>query len=366
MTQHQSILPRGKTPPRRDILLTTAALLVLVVVLANAERWFGSYVVRILNTCCIYAIATLAMNLVNGCTGVFTLGNPGFMCVGAYTCALLYLQPAVKETPYYVEPIVPWLRDIHTSYFIALLCGGVMAALAAVVIGVPVLRLKGDYLSIATLGFSEIARIVMLNAQSVTNGAIGLTQIPNVVNVWVSFGALAVVFIFLRLLMSSSYGRAFLAIREDETAAEAMGIHLFKHKMFSFVLSAFIAGISGGLLASLIGAIDANQFKYTFVYQFLLMMVLGGQGSMSGSVIGAFIVTGALEWLRFMDEPIHLGFIHYPGFAGMRMVLFSILLIVIVLFWGKGIMGDKEFSWERLIAGWRRLVRRGRGKEETT
>ena len=215
--------------------------------------------------------------------------------------------------------------------------------------GVPVLRLKGDYLSIATLGFSEIARIVMLNAQSVTNGAIGLTQIPNVVTVWVAFGALAVVFVFLRLMMKSSYGRALLAIREDEVAAEAMGIDLFRHKMYSFVLSAFIAGISGGLLASLIGAIDANQFKYTFVYQFLLMMVLGGQGSMSGSVIGAFIVTSALEWLRFMDEPINFGFFQYPGISGMRMVLFAILLVVIVLFWGKGIMGDKEFTWDRLF-----------------
>ena len=128
-----------------------------------------------------------------------------------------------------------------------------------------------------------------------------------------------------------------------------MGIDLFRHKMYSFVLSAFIAGISGGLLASLIGAIDANQFKYTFVYQFLLMMVLGGQGSMSGSVIGAFIVTSALEWLRFMDEPINFGFFQYPGISGMRMVLFAILLVVIVLFWGKGIMGDKEFTWDRLF-----------------
>lgn len=339
----------GKKTNLRHTLLTLAALCVLVVILANAQKWFGSYVVRILNTCCIYAMATLAMNLVNGCTGVFTLGNPGFMCVGAYTCAILYLTPEVKQTLYYVEPMVPWLQALHTNYFIALMAGGVMAALAAVVIGVPVLRLKGDYLSIATLGFSEIARIVMLNAQSVTNGAIGLTQIPNVVTVWVAFGALAVVFVFLRLMMKSSYGRALLAIREDEVAAEAMGIDLFRHKMYSFVLSAFIAGISGGLLASLIGAIDANQFKYTFVYQFLLMMVLGGQGSMSGSVIGAFIVTSALEWLRFMDEPINFGFFQYPGISGMRMVLFAILLVVIVLFWGKGIMGDKEFTWDHLF-----------------
>lgn len=360
MTEKKFVGP--KKMRTRDTILTIIALAVLVIILANAQKWFGAYVVRILNTCCIYAMVTLSMNLVNGCTGLFTLGNPGFMCLGAYTCAILYLSPTVKQTLYYVEPMVPWLQNLHTNYFVALITGGLMAALAAVVIGFPVLRLKGDYLSIATLGFSEIARIVMLNAQSVTNGAIGLTQIPNVVNIWVSFGALAVVFIFLRCLMKSTYGRALLAIREDETAAEAMGINLFKHKMYSFVLSAFIAGIAGGLLASLIGAIDANQFKYTFVYQFLLMMVLGGQGSMSGSVIGAFIVTSALEWLRFMDEPMNFGFFLYPGVPGMRMVLFAVLLIVLVLFWGRGIMGTKEFSWEWLCSRLKKLS--GRGKKE--
>lgn len=356
----------GKTSfhEKRDYLLTIAALVVLCIILANAQRWFGSYVVRVLCTCCIYAMATLAMNLVNGCTGVFTLGNPGFMCVGAYTCALLFLDPSIKETLYYVEPIVPWIRDLHAPFFLALLAGGIVAALAAVVIGIPVLRLRGDYLSIATLGFSEIVRIVMLNAQSVTNGAIGLTQIPNVVSIWVAFGALAIVFLFLILLMRSSYGRALLAIREDEIVAEAMGINLFKHKMYSFVLSAFIAGIAGGLLASLIGAIDSNQFKYTFVYQFLLMMVLGGQGSMSGSVIGAFIIASALEFLRFIDEPINFGFFQYPGIAGMRMVFFAVLLILVVRFWGRGIMGDKEFTWKRLFAG---ISKNGksRGRKET-
>lgn len=354
-------MTKSNSKKKQDTVLTLILLAVLLVILANAEKWFGAYVVRILNTCCIYAMVTLSMNLVNGCTGIFTLGNPGFMCVGAYTCAIMFLSPEVKQTLYYVEPMVPWLQNLHTSYFAALITGGILAALAAVVIGFPVLRLRGDYLSIATLGFSEIARIVMLNAQSVTNGAIGLTQIPNVVNIWICFGVLAAVFIFLRLLMKSTYGRALIAIREDETAAEAMGINLLKHKMYSFVLSAFIAGIAGGLLASLIGAIDANQFKYSFVYQFLLMMVLGGQGSMSGSVIGSFIITGALEWLRFMDEPMQIGPFSYPGIAGMRMVLFSVLLIVLVLFWRKGILGDKELTWERIRKGVRGL---GKGKKK--
>ena len=158
--------------------------------------------------------------------------------------------------------------------------------------------------------------------------------------------------------MRSTYGRAFLSIREDQTAAEAMGINLTKHKMISFVISAFLAGISGALLASITGAIDPTTFKYTFVYQFLLMMVLGGQGSISGSIVGAMLITAALEWLRFMDEPINFGFFQYPGYPGMRMVLFAIILIVIVLFWSRGIFGDKEFSWDRLIDGFGKIRRK--------
>ncbi|MCR5067908.1 MAG: branched-chain amino acid ABC transporter permease [Erysipelotrichaceae bacterium] len=333
----------------RNTVLTIFLLGIMLLVVGNLKPWFGSYWVRVFNICCIYSMVTMSMNLVNGCTGIFTMGSPGFMCIGAYTTAILTMTPEIKDAVYYLSPIAPWLREVQTSFPVALLLGGVFAAIAAFIIGFPVLRLSGDYLSIATMAFSEIARVIMLNAQSITNGPIGITKIKNHVTVWVAFMSLAAVYVLLRMLMRSTYGRALKAVRDDPVAAEAIGIPLFKTKMTSFIISGFIAGIAGGLLASLVGTIDANQFVYSYVNQFLLMMILGGNGSMTGSILGSFVITIALEVFRFMDEPIDFGFWKYPGIGGMRMVLFSISLMLIVLFWEHGIMGSNEFSWNRII-----------------
>ena len=168
-------------------------------------------------------------------------------------------------------------------------------------------------------------------------------------NLYVLCGILALVVIFILSMMKTSYGRALLAIREDEVAAQAMGINLFKHKMLAFIISGFLAGIGGGLLASLVGAIDPNQFKFTVAYDILLMVVLGGQGSVSGCIAGAFIVRIALEKLRFLDEPINFGIFEYPGIGGMRMVVFSILLMLVIIKWRKGIFGNEEFSWDKVF-----------------
>lgn len=348
-------------PAIRNRVLTVIALLATVIFLANVETWFNTYVGRILKTGAIYAISVLSLNLINGCTGLLSLGNAGFMAIGAYTASILSMSPSAKEAVFFVVPIEPVLLNIQIPFYAAAMCGGLLAAFAAFLIGFPVLRLKGDYLSMATLGFSEIIRVLIINAPSITNGSLGINRIPNFASMWVVFGTLAVVAVFLLLLMDSSYGRAFKAIREDQIAAEAMGIYLFRHKMYSFVISGFLAGISGALLASITGAIEPTTFRYTFVYQFLLMMVLGGQGSISGSIIGAMLVAAALEWLRFMDEPINFGFFRYPGYPGMRMVLFAVILIGIVLFWSRGIFGDKELSWrwvsERLANARARLSR---------
>lgn len=342
----------------RNLILTIAALIVLVLILSIAEDAFGSYVTRIMKVSAIYAICALSMNMVNGFTGMFSLGQPGFMAIGAYVTALLLLRPETKDTIFYLEPMVSFLRNLNIPspaaapwlpLLIGLLVGGIIAAIAAFLIGFPVLRLKGDYLAIASLGFSEIIRILIINMQPVTNGAIGISQIPTLVSLWWAFGVLAVIAVFMLVLMKTSYGRALKAIREDEVAAEAMGIGLFKHKMIAFVISGFVAGVGGGLLASVVGAVSPEQFKFTFAYTLLLMVVLGGQGSVSGSIIGAFAVTIAQEALRFIDEPINFGFFQYSGISGMRMVVFSLLLMIIILFWSRGIFGNKEFGWDRLF-----------------
>lgn len=334
---------------KRDYYLTVISLILLVIFLYFADRYMDAYIVRILNLCAIYTVLGLSMNLINGFTGLFSLGHAGFMAIGAYTTAILTLSVNAKAQNFFLEPIAAPLANVVLPFFPSLLLAGILAALTGFLIGAPALRLKGDYLAIATLGFAEIIRVIFTNTQNITNGALGLKGIPAYTNLWWSYGIAAFTVLFMVLLINSSYGRAFKAIREDEIAAESMGINLFKHKVMSFTIGAFFAGIGGGLLGNLLGTIDPAMFKFTLTFNILLIIVLGGMGSISGTVISAFVVTISQEALRFLDQPMDLGFIVIPGVAGMRMVVFSILLMLVVLFYRHGLMGTNEFSWDRLI-----------------
>ncbi|MCL1802049.1 MAG: branched-chain amino acid ABC transporter permease [Eubacteriaceae bacterium] len=331
-------------------ILTAVALAGFAVFLWLAYKGIalGPYEARIVRLSGIYAIAALSMNLINGFTGQFSLGQAGFMALGAYTTSLLVIPPEAKESLYWVEPINPFVRNLQAPFLVALIAGGLMASFFAFFIGFPVLRLKGDYLAIATLGFSEIIRIFITNLIPITNGPVGLKNIPSTANIlWTSLSCAAIVVLLLRL-MKTSYGRTFKAIRDDEVAAEAMGISLFKHKLMSFLLSAFIAGISGGLLASVVGAITPAYFRFTLAYEILLIVVLGGQGSITGSVVGAIILSVSKEWLRFLDSGFNLLFFRVPEIAGLRMLVFSLLLMAIILFYRRGLFGSREFSWNSI------------------
>ena len=260
---------------RRNIALTCIALIIIVAFLYLADNGFvlDDYGVRILRQCMVYSICALSLNLIQGYTGQFSLGSAGFMAIGAYATGILSLPLETRDTVYYLEPMASWLAGIHLPFLAALIVGALLAGLFAFLIGFPVLRLKGDYLSIATLGFSEIIRIVLNNAQSVTNGATGLKGIPSTANLWWCFIILALIVLFMTRLFRSSYGRAFMAIRDDEVAAEAMGVSLFKHKMMAFVASAMIAGIGGGLLASVLSSITPVLFRHLMSYDILLIIV---------------------------------------------------------------------------------------------
>ena len=334
---------------KQNLILNLAAILVLILFLVFANNQLGSYNIRILNLCAIYAILGMSMNLINGFTGLFSLGHAGFMAIGAYTTALLTMPPAVKEQNFFLEPIVTPLAHLNAPFPVALLIGGFFAALVAFLIGAPALRLRGDYLAIATLGFSEIIRIIFTNTQSITNGALGLKSIPGTTNLWWSYGTALVTLYIMFAIINSSYGKAFKAIREDEIAAESMGISLFKHKVLAFVIGAFFAGVGGGLLASLQGAINPLMFRFILTFNVVLIVVLGGMGSMTGSVISAFVVTSGLETLRVLDESIRIGPINIPGIPGLRMVVFSTLLMIVVIFFQNGLMGTSELSWQRMI-----------------
>lgn len=350
---------------KRNVILSCVSIILIIIFLAVANKTFDAYKLRILNLCAIYTILGISMNLINGFTGLFSLGHAGFMAVGAYVTALLTMSASAKAVNFFMKPIWKPLSNIHVGFLWALIIAGLMTALIGFLIGAPALRLKGDYLAIATLGFAEIIRVIFTNTQSLTNGALGLKNIPAKTNLWWSFGIAAVCLICIVSLINSSYGRALKAIREDEIAAESMGISLYKHKMIAFVIGAFFAGVGGGLMANLIGTIDPLMFRFTLTFNILLIIVLGGMGSITGTVISAFIITISQEALRFLDENINLGFTVIKGKAGMRMVVFSALLMAVILFYSRGIMGTNEFSWDKLIAFFKRKnSRRGGGEHD--
>jgi branched-chain amino acid transport system permease protein len=325
---------------KKKINSSLIALVVTIVVLFILNKILDEYKLRILNLCGIYITLGLSMNLINGFTGLFSLGHAGFMAIGAYTVAILTMPPAMKEMNFFMKPILPFLANVEWSFLPALLMAGVVSGFIGFLIGAPVLRLTDDYLAIATLGFAEIIRVIFTNIQSVTNGALGLTGIPRNTNVFWSWGIALLTILFMEFLMKGSYGKAFKAIREDEIAARSMGVNLFKHKVMSFTFGSFLAGIGGGLLAALLGTIDPNMFRIVLTFNILLIVVLGGLGSIKGSIISAIVVTVMMEALRFLDESINIGSLHIEGIPGMRMVIFSIILMVVVVVRKEGLLKE--------------------------
>jgi len=337
----------------KNLVFSIIAMAVIVAILfyLNANKAQHNYAISIIEKSLIYAVVAVSMNLLTGFTGLFSLGQAGFMAIGAYTVAIFTIPVDARPSVYYISGINEAIANIHLPFIAALILGGIFAAIVAALIGIPVLRLKSDYLAIATLGFAEIIRAIISCPQmdTITNGSYGLKNIPGFSSVFTPFIISVICIGIMLLIINSSYGRAFKAIRENEIAAEAMGINLFKHKELSFIVSSFFTGIGGGLLAVFMRSIEAKTFQVNMTYTILLMVVIGGIGSVTGSIIGAFLVNCGQEWLRFFDEPLTIAGIQIPLFrTGFRMVIFSILLMVVVLFYRRGIMGANEFSWNGL------------------
>lgn len=330
----------------------------------------------------IYALVAVSMNLLNGFTGLFSLGQAGFMLIGAYTYAVLSIPAGSRASVYqyfdgglikfsipeiFSNALGGFLGEFgytlgeYIGMFIPMILAGLLAAGVAFLIGIPVLRLKSDYLAIATLGFAEILRAFFQwnTLGPITNGS-------NILRSFSTYdSALFPVIIsglcigFIVLLINSSYGRALKAIRDDEIAAEAMGVNLFKHKQWSFVISSFFAGIGGALLAMFQSSIASTPFTSNMTYELLLIVVIGGIGSVTGSVLGAFLFVACSEWwLRFLDAGQFLGF--EVGFMrpGFRKVVFAVIIMLIVLFYRQGIMGTREFSWESFMGFFKNLPAR--------
>ena len=347
---------------KKQTIFTAAVLAVLLAACIVVDMTLPSYhiAITVIKKATVYALVAVSMNLLNGFTGLFSLGQAGSMLLGAYAYGVLTI-PVDKRPGVYQyfdggaikfslpEIFAGFLGDTVGStvgMLLALLVGGLLAALMAYLIGLPVLRLKSDYLAIATLGFAEILRaFFQWNALGpITNGSNLLKSYPTFSHAtpYVLLAGLMIAMIVL--LINSTYGRAFKAIRDDEVAAEAMGINLAKHKRMAFIISSFFAGIGGGMMAMYMGTIAAMPFKSTLTYEILLIVVIGGIGSITGSILASFLYIFSSEWLlRGLDSGAFLG-INAPGIFknGFRMVVLSVIIMCIVLFFRKGIMGDKE------------------------
>ena len=351
------------------VLAFLALIFVLDQVIKPTDR-LGMLLI-VLQKGAVYALAAVSMNLLNGYTGLFSLGHAGFMLLGAYTYAIFTIPDKSRDAVYQyydaaVRFSIPEQLSRHMGGFgtalgilIALILAGAVAALLAWLIGLPVLRLKSDYLAIATLGFAEIIRALFQWSKlgPITNGSNLLKNFARaskfkleIAGAKLSLSTFVPVLIatvsitLIVLIVNSTYGRAFKAIRDDEIAAEAMGINLAKHKMIAFVTSSFFAGVSGATLAMVLSIAQANNFKSAMTYEILLMVVLGGIGSITGSVIGSFLFVAASEWwLRGLDSGKFLG-IEAPNIFrnGFRLVVFSVIIMIVVLFFRQGIMGEKE------------------------
>jgi branched-chain amino acid transport system permease protein len=263
----------------------------------------------------INIILAVSLNLVSGFTGQLSLGHATFMGIGAYTATLLALK-------------------LHVPFLIAIIIGAVTAAFFGFIIGVPTLRLRGDYLAIATLGFGEIMRNILLNLK-ITGGPMGLRGIPKVTNIYIVAAAVIMVIFSLNRIMNSRVGKAFIAIREDELAAEAMGINTTNYKILAFAIGAFYAGIAGGLFAFLFRYINPNNFGFMKSIEILCMVVLGGMGNTAGAILGAAMLTILPEFLRSVS----------PVISQYRMVFYGLLLVVMMIVRPQGLLSDTSFSF---------------------
>ena len=334
---------------KRNYAFNGIAVLLLVGALFWSRGNLDGYKIQIMNLIAVNIILALSLNLIYGFTGLFSLGHAGFMAIGAYTCSLLILPATYKQTMFLLQaPMWPF-SVMHAPFFVAVIIAGLAAAFFGFLIGLPVLRLGGDYLGIATLGFAEIIRVLANNMPRVTNGALGLKGIPSYSNLWWNYGwCLLTLYVMVRLVRSN-FGNALKAIRDDEVAARAMGINTFRYRLTSFTIGAFFAGVGGALLASLLTTIDPRMFIFTLTFNVLMIVVTGGLGSITGTILAGIVITVLLEWLRFVENPITLAGMTVPGVPGMRMVVFSLALLFIILFRHQGIMGRREFSWDWLF-----------------
>ena len=302
---------------------------------------------RLVNLIGINIALVVSLNLTNGFCGVFSLGHAGFMAIGAYVSAILSLPVAKKAL---ILPDLPvWLASFELNFFMSLIAAGAAAAVCALIIGFPILRLRGHYLSVGTLGLLVIVQVTITQLQGITRGARGINGLPPYTNVWWIWGFACLTVYIIWRIVNSAYGRGMLAIREDDLAAEVMGINLTKHKLIAFCMGAFFAGIGGALWGHLITVVTPSSFSFDRTFNLVVMSVIGGMTSITGGIVGAGIMTIVPEFLRSqLETGLTIGGMYIPPLYGLSQIVLAIALIIILIFRPKGIVGRREFSWSLL------------------
>ena len=315
---------------KRNIEFPVFVVIFAALTLLNSSGVVNNYIMQVIMLACIYIIVAESLNILNGMTGLTSMGQAGFMSVGAYVSAIF------TTTLFDVGSMAPALQIV--MFLVATLIGAVMSAVCGLLIGVPALRLRGDYLAIVTLGFCEVIRAIWRVVPSdIAGAAFGLAGIPKIANFFWVFLFMLLAIYYCRNYMDSSFGRACMAIRDNEIAADTMGINCFRYKAIAFATSAGIAGIAGSMYAHLMVYIQPDVFSYAKSTDFLVYLYAGGVGSISGAMVGAFVLTVIPEILRDLEN--------------WRLVIYGALLLIIIIYRPTGIFGGREFAFLKLKTG---------------
>ena len=318
--------------PRSNLAAMAIAIVAGAALVLAATMSLDDYLLSIIQFVGINVILAVSLNITNGFTGLFSLGHPAFMTIGGYVTAIMSLAP--KKKPFLLPDLPEWLAATHLPFLPALIAGGLVAALIAVLVGFPVLRLRGHYLAVATLGLIFIVQGLAVNLDGYTRGALGLNGLPELTSLWWVYGWMLVTLYVCWKLKHSSLGRTMLAIRENELAASCLGVRITRTRILSFALGAFFAGVAGGLWAHLVTLITPSSFSFLFAFQLVVMVVLGGTGSITGAALVGAAITIATEMLHPVEEAV--------GLFGASQMLLALAVLLVLIFRPKGLFGMAE------------------------
>ena len=338
--------PRRAAGPLLVIALAAAALAALD---ASGQSFWQGLAINL----AIFMILTVALNLTSGFTGVFSLGQIGFMALGAYVSAILTLP--LPEKASYLPNLPSWLAGIHLDqrigpvpigFLAATLIAGVLVSVVAWLVGRVLMRLSGHFVAVATLGFLVIVRVVLFNADSFTRGSRTFSNVTPYTNLWWSWSWVVVVVYVVWRIKRSAYGRAMFVQRDDRVAAQAVGIRVMEPRLLAFVVGAFFSAVAGSLYAHFITSFSPTVFYFDLTFRVITMLVIGGMGSVSGSILGAIAIVGLTEALRRVEDATLL--------YGLSQIILAVIFIVVITVRREGLLGQRELPLDRLFAERRR------------